>query len=142
VYILTDPAESATRLGCWSKPLDRYSEVVGYSHLGSLFLRDPVKSEYLVLHPLLPGKNVKSYGFFASTTAFEDAILKDAAFIEQFLRPDDLRLLEAHLGELGPEEVYYPVPYPCLGGSGDLSTFDKGDVWVFADLLGQSLGIG
>jgi hypothetical protein len=75
-------------------------------------------------------------------SAFEDAILKDVAFIEQFLRPDDLRLLEAQLGELGPEEVYYPVPYPCLGGSGDLSTFDKGDVWVFADLLGQSLGVG
>ena len=49
----------------------------------------------------------------------------------------DLRLLQARLGELGPEQVYYPVPYPCLGGSGELSTFDRGDVWVFVDLRGR-----
>ncbi|TMB28613.1 MAG: DUF1851 domain-containing protein [Deltaproteobacteria bacterium] len=63
--------------------------------------------------------------------------LKDAAFVEQFLRPNDLRLLQSRLGELGPEQVYYPVPYPCLGGSGELSTFDRGDVWVFVDLRGR-----
>ncbi len=82
MYTLIDPPESATRLGCWSKPLGRYSEIVGYSHLGSLFLKDPGKSEYLVLHPLLSGMNAKSYGFFASTNTFADVVLKDAAFVE------------------------------------------------------------
>jgi len=142
MYTLFDPAESTGRLGCWRAPLGRYSEVVGYSYFGSFFLRDPAKTEYLVLHPLLSGSNAKAYGSFGSSKDFEDAILKDPQFIARFLRPDDLRELRARLGELGPSQVYYPVPFPCLGGSGELSTFESGDVWAFADLIGQSLGIG
>jgi hypothetical protein len=141
MYTLFDSPASATRLGCWSRPLGRYSEVIGYSHLGSLFLKDPAKSEYVVLHPLLHGNNAKAYGSFSSTKAFEDAVLKDSGFVARFLRPDDLRSLRERLGELSPNDVYYPVPFPCVGGSGALSTFEKGDVWVFADVLGQILGV-
>ena len=142
LYVLLDPPAPSTRMGCWSKPLARYSMVVGYSALGSFFLLDPARNEYLALHPLLAGNNAKSYGAFDCATAFENAILKEPAFVDRFLRPDDVRSLQARLGELGHDQVYYPVPFPCLGGSGDLRSFDKGDVWVFVDLLGQSLGIG
>lgn len=30
-----------------------------------------------------------------------------------------------------------PVPYPMLGGSGAPETYDKGNVWVFLDIVGQ-----
>lgn len=142
MYELLDPPAPSLHLGCWAKPLGRYSEIVGNSHLGSLFLRDPATQVYMVLHPLMAGSNSKNYGIFASARDFEAAILKDQSFIDQFLRPTDLRTLAARLGDLGPNQVYFPVPYPCVGGSGALATFDKGSVWVFADLLGQTLGVG
>ena len=59
-----------------------------------------------------------------------------------YLRPQDLAVLDRRLGDLRPDEVYYPVPFPSLGGSGELSTYDKGAVWVFADLVAQTLGFG
>jgi hypothetical protein len=34
MYSLLDPPEPATRLGCWSKPAGRYSEVVFADPLG------------------------------------------------------------------------------------------------------------
>jgi hypothetical protein len=116
--------------------------VVGYSHLGSLFLRDPTSSEYLVLHPLMPGNNAKRYGAFNSLSEFESVVLTQPEFVQTPLRPQDIALLEQRLGPLGVEQVYFPVPYPFLGGSGELSSYDKGDVWVFADLVGQTLGVG
>jgi len=142
MYVVLEPPVPSPRLGCWARPLGRYSEVLGYSHLGSFFLRDPAVREYLVLHPLMSGSNAKAYGFFESVSEFESTVLKHAEFVQRFLRPADLAVLEGRLGSLGVDEVYFPVPYPCVGGSGALSTYDKGDVWVFAHILGQSLGVG
>lgn len=142
MYVLCDPPESSTQLGCWARPLGRFSEVVGYTHLGSFFLRDPTTANYLVLYPLVHGANAKNYGPFPSSDAFESAVLKDPYFVEKVLRPGDLKILEQSLGRLNAEQVYFPVPYPFLGGSGELSTYDKGNVWVFADLVGQASGIG
>jgi len=139
---LLEPPKSTEYLGSWEGPLGQYREVVGYSYLGSLFVRDPVKREYLVLHPLNYGNNARRYGSFGSTAEFESAVLRDAAFVDEILRPPDLAELEQRLGSLGPDQVYFPVPYPLIGGSGELSTFQKGNVWVFADLVGQTLGVG
>jgi hypothetical protein len=58
------------------------------------------------------------------------------------LHPDNLGELQKRLGTLKSEEVYYPIPFPCLGGSSALSSYGKGDVWVFADLIGQIIGVG
>ncbi|MGE3425113.1 MAG: T6SS immunity protein Tdi1 domain-containing protein [Dehalococcoidia bacterium] len=139
---MLEPPRSTEYLGSWENPLGQYREVVGYSYLGSLFVRDPVKREYLVLHPLNYGNNARRYGSFDSTAEFESAVLRDAAFVEEILRPLDLAELEQRLGSLGPNQVYFPVPYPLIGGSGELATFQKGNVWVFADLVGQTLGVG
>jgi hypothetical protein len=142
LYTLLSPhASVVSSMECWSKVVGRFSDVLGYSNLGLFFLRDPAANEYVVLHPLSYGKNAKFYGALDSIDTFEKEILNDPLFVEQLLRPNDVSLLRERLGKLGPEEVYYPVPYPCLGGSGELSTFEKGNVWVFADILGQTLGL-
>ena len=46
------------------------------------------------------------------------------------------------VGALGDEEVYIPCPYPFLGGSGELTTYQKGRLWEFLHLVGQMRGLG
>ena len=141
MYTLFEIPEPSAKLGCWERPLGKLSEVIGYSHLGSFFVRDPRTRTYVVLHPLSVGNNAKNYGKFESAADFESTVLKSRSFVDEILRPEVLSQLATRLGELDPEQVYYPVPYPFLGGSGKLDTYDKGDVWVFADLVGQTLGV-
>jgi hypothetical protein len=142
MYELLNPPVASTSLGCWAKPLGGFSEVLGYSHLGSIFLRDPKTQEYLVLHPLASGSNAKRYGKFDTCDSFETGVLKDPTFVDEILHPADLVKLQERLGKLRAAEVYYPVPYPWLGGSGAISSYATGNVWVFVDLVGQSRGVG
>ena len=73
---------------------------------------------------------------------FEKQVLKDPGFVDGILRPNDLAALATRVGALGEQDVYFPVPYPCIGGSGALETYDKGNVWVFMELLGRTMGVG
>ena len=121
-----------------------YSIVIGYSATGAIFLRNPETKEHLVLYPSMPGNNCKGYGIFESTKEFEEEILKSEEFPYFGLypiEPDELLILEKNLGPCEKEQVYYPVPEPAIGGSGELETFDKGNVWVHTDIVGQNIGL-
>ena len=59
MYRLSDSPETLEALGAWEHALGRFVEVVGYSFLGSFFLRDPENHDYLILHPLMSGNNAK-----------------------------------------------------------------------------------
>jgi len=58
------------------------------------------------------------------------------------VRVDDLTQLSRRLGEPGLDEIFIPEPYPFLGGSGELSTYAKGEIWIFARIVGQMQGVG
>lgn len=138
LYHLIVP-ESHEVLGPWADAFPAYTVVVGYSSLGHFFLHDPASQDYAVLHPFKAAG--KSYGAHASTTAFEAAILRDPGFEAYVLRGDHVRAIAARLGPLKPGQIYIPQPYPTLGGTEAPETYDKGDVWVFADLVTQSVGL-
>jgi hypothetical protein len=140
VYQLLDEPQDTQILGSWQKALEPFSEVVGFTHFGSIFLRNPATQQYLILHPLSYGKNGQDCGVYASVADFETTVLKDPDFVRDFLRPEDHEALVRRLGAPAPYEVYIPCPYPIIGGSGELSTYNKGNVWVFADLAGQTVG--
>jgi len=59
LYYLIEP-KSSDALGPWAPEFAAYSEVVGYSSLGHIFLRDPERNDYAVLHPFKAA--AKSYG--------------------------------------------------------------------------------
>ncbi len=122
----------------WDEYVGEFDEVLGYTALGDFILRNSRTSDYLVFYPQKPGNNAKDYGPFESLTEFRRSILDDQSFVDYCLRPDDVSELTDRVGPLGESEVFFPVPFPCLGGSGKLSTFNKGNVWVYIDLLGQS----
>ncbi len=144
VYKLLDKPEVREVLGVWEKHLWHYTNIVGYTATGAIFLCAPDTSEYIIFYPSMPGNNCKSYGKFDSVEEFEDKILKEESFPDYGLYPinrDDLNVLNKKLGPLGEYQIYYPVLDPALGGSFELNNFDKGNIWVRTDILGQNRGI-
>ena len=137
-YRLTS-GQSQDLLGPWAAEFPLYTDVVGYSSLGHVFMRDPSIKDYAVLHPFKSA--AKSYGEHASTTEFERAILCEEGFGSYVLRHQHVEAIARLLGPLGKDEVYIPQPYPILGGSDSPETYSKGNVWVFVNIVAQAVGL-
>jgi hypothetical protein len=138
LYVLTSPTPSE-EIGCWADHFAKYDTIVGYSVLGHFFLRSSKDNEYAVLHPFK--KAAKSYGVFPNAFAFEKAVLRNAGFAEQVLRPDHVAAVRQVVGPIKKNEVFIPMPYPFIGGSDKPETYGKGDVWVFMDIVAQMQGL-
>lgn len=142
--LLNEPLDIDDVLGVWLKHMGQYTKIIGYSATGAIFLMSPNTMEYLVFYPSKPGNNSKAYGKFDTLKAFEETILKDKIFHEYCLypiNPEDLIVLEKTLGILNEEQIFYPKLDPALGGSIELEAFDKGDIWIRTEILGQNRGI-
>ncbi len=122
----------------WDSHLGRFTEVIGYTWLGDLFLRDPRSGEVGVL--LIFSGNVHGSGYF-DIRGFEAECLANSGVIEKVLNPALVSAIHERVGPLEPEQVYIPEPYPILGGSGAPSTYTKGPLWVFLSLVGQTHGL-
>ncbi len=136
--VCTEPL-SVEHLGCWGKHTDRITLIAGYTAFGDVFLLDPDTEQYAVLCPL-SGQRFPTdcYG----NEMFQNQFLTDPGIVERFGRPNDLAVLEERLGALEQEHVFFPVPYPFVGGSGELSSYEKGQVWAFIHLAGLFQGLG
>lgn len=126
-------------LGAWASSFPNHTEVVGYSSLGHFFLRNPDDLDYIVLHPFK--RAAKSYGSYKSVEEFETEILKEPGFELYVLRSDHVAELLQHLGPLAENQVYIPKPYPFLGGSEALETYEKDDAWVFMHVVAHMHGL-
>ena len=112
-----------------------YTDVVGYSHLGHVFLHDRRQGTFGVLHPFRDA--FKDYGRFDSLEHFDAMVLSDEGFDEFVLRRPHLDEVARRTGPLGPDQVYVPVPYPFLGGDESPDSYDRGDVWTFLRIVPQ-----
>jgi hypothetical protein len=126
-------------LGAWASSFPSYTEVVGFSSLGHFFLRNPHDLDYIVLHPFQCA--AKSYGSYRSVEDFEEEILKEPGFDLYVLRSEHVAALFRHLGPLAESQIYIPQPYPFLGGSEDLETYEKGDAWTFMHVVAHMHGL-
>jgi Domain of unknown function (DUF1851) len=138
LYYLIDP-RPAEVLGPWADAFPAYGEVIGYSSLGHFFLRDPDSQEYIVLHPFKG--SAKSYGSHQTIGGFEQSVLKEPGFQEYVLRPEHVRTVARRVGALSKGEIYFPEPYPILGGSDAPETYSKGNAWVFSHIVAQLGGL-
>ena len=138
IFRFLDPPRSTEDLGCWSGVTGRFSLVVGYTAFGDFFLLDPSSQQYAVLYTI--GPELVPIDFFGAESF--RGFLADPGVVNELGRPEKVAALELLCGPLNPDEVYIPVPYPFLGGSGELDTYSRGNVWTFADLVGQCQGVG
>ena len=140
MYQLLGESKNVSIIGVWANHTGKYTEDIGYTILGSIILYSPETMEYLILHPRMAGNNSKQYGKFDSTSAFEQAILKDPGFHSSCISPltdQEVEEIANRLGNPSDEESSYPCPDPAIGGSSKPETFGKGNVWISADISGQ-----
>jgi hypothetical protein len=127
--LYSEPVEIERALDGFAAARQAYTHVLGFSELGHGFLWNAGSRHAAVLHPLQNG--LRDYGAFDDPQTFVAGVLDDPGFAEAVLQPALVAQLHERLGELEPGRVYMPVPYPFLGGSGALETYDTGDVLVF-----------
>jgi hypothetical protein len=133
-HLLPSPRPVGDLAG-WEGLRRSYTDVVGYSHLGHVFLHDRREGTFGVLHPFRDA--FKDYGRFDSLEHFDAMVLSDEGFDEFVLRRPHLDEVARRTGPLGPDQVYVPVPYPFLGGDESPDSYDRGDVWTFLRIVPQ-----
>lgn len=139
-YVFLPEFLPLSELEPWEGNLGIFTHVFGHSLLGHLFLWSGQDGgRYGMAHPYQKG--FKDYGPFPSPADFQRQILEDAYVRMVIFREQGLAELEQRLGPAGPGQVYMPVPYEILGGSGALDTYDKGDLAVWASIVGQVHGL-
>ena len=75
----------------------------------------------------------KSVDALFNTFLVKEGVKKDVLFDGLF------KEVYARVGGLGYCESYIANPWPMLGGSGGVETFDKGDTEVYVSLTGQTI---
>ncbi|MEU8895673.1 T6SS immunity protein Tdi1 domain-containing protein [Nocardia sp. NPDC048505] len=136
-YRLIEPRPLGEVMPAWEPHFPQYDTVRGYSELGHVFLRDSATRAYAVLHPY--EARAESYGRFLDLDDFITDVLLDRVFTKYVLRPPHVAQIRRLLGPLAEGEVYIAAPYPFLGGSEEPDAYMKGDLWVFLDLVAQSV---
>lgn len=137
--LYSEPLPVTEVLDCWVGNLENFTHVVGQSAVGHVFAHDPARQEYGLVYPLQ--QRMKNYGPFVDVREFEARILRDAYVQDVIFQGPAVNDAVRRLGPLAPNEVLYPVPYPFLGGSGEPDTWEKGNIWVFYEIVGQLLGL-
>lgn len=137
--LYSEPLAMTEVLDAWVGNLENFTHIVGQSAVGHIFAFDPARNEYGLVYPLL--QRMKNYGPFASVGEFEAKILADSYVRDVIFEGAALPSVVERVGPLQPNEVYFPVPYPFLGGTGAPDTYEKGDIWVFYEIVGQMLGL-
>lgn len=122
----------------WGEKVDKtYLMVFGFSSFAHLFVCSETLDSFSLIiteRPELIELKMSSREDFASK------FLDDSkARVDFFKEPDYLTLFQK-LGAPQSEECFYPVPYPPLGGSGKLETYQRGNLWVHLSIYGQTLG--
>lgn len=137
-FVYLEEPHPLTELPPLAGNLGSFTHYVGYSVLGHVLLTKPATSEFGVSYPLQNG--FKSYGPMPREQ-FQRQILDDPGFRDYVAPAAHLEAVAAHAGPLDPGQVYMPVPYPFLGGSGRPETYDRGDFGVFIAIVSQMHGL-
>ncbi len=138
MYRSLEPPVGSLKIAPWDTTCGNFHEVVGYTYFGDFFLRDPKTGQYALLFPFTPEIVPLEHFDEASFAAFLDK----PHVADGFLRPKDLEALEARLGPLDEDQIYIPEPYPFIGEQSTLESYTKGDVWIFATIVGTMHGLG
>ena len=139
MYKLLNEAVDTDKIDPWCQIIPEGFSIFGFSWVGDFFLSRNGASAFGVLLT----HSAKFESVPASNLAeFENNFLGDSKIRASVLREADVKYLIGRLGRPGENEVFFPTPYPWLGGNGSLETYQKGDVWVYASIAGQSHGLG
>jgi hypothetical protein len=138
MFTLFEPVPLSSRAPNWAARLSGYSDVFGFSPFGDLFVCSSDGTQIALLRTERPELiSLK----FPSREEFSEVFLRNQNILQSVFRAADYNSLVERLGVPSPEDCFFPVPYPAIGGSGKLDTYQSGNVWVYLSIYAQTLGI-
>lgn len=133
-YTFAQPGSTAELMPSWPRLHESFPLLHGYSRLGHVFVSDAAQQQFAVIYPLEGGMKTYAAG---SPAEFRQTVTDNPDFQAWIMPASHVAAIVAHVGPISPDQVYMPVPYPMLGGSGAPETYSSGDVWVFLEIVGQ-----
>jgi hypothetical protein len=138
VFQLFEPVRLDEQSARWAKRVPKYPLIFGHSAFGHLFVCNEDQSSLAVIVTERPEFIELKLN---SVQSFKDDFLMNEGVLSDFFGVERYRHLVGRLGEPSNAECYFPVPYPASGGSGDLDSYEKGNIWVHLDIYGQVIGL-
>ncbi|MNV35922.1 hypothetical protein D3C71_1273830 [compost metagenome] len=123
----------------WSVVANDFDELVGYTHLGDIFLCNSKTKQMAILFTISPELVPLAIN---SVLEFECSFLSNPEAKRTILQEEKLRKIEARLGGLGDEEIYIPVPFPFMGGDRSVESYKIGNVFTYLELVGGLQDVG
>ena len=120
----------------WLSLAKGYTNLFGHSPFADLFLHDAKLNQIALLSTEYPELIELD---FSTPEEFSSGFLADPRAVSAFFKKTDFELLKNKLGELGPEDCFFAVPYRAVGGTGNIETYQKGNLLVHLDLYGQTV---
>lgn len=117
----------------WAAVAKDFDEMVGYTYLGDVFLRNSKTGQFSVLFTI--GPELVSLDIY-SFSEFKNSFLSHPEAIRTILQKQKLDLIEGRLGKLEGDEIYIPVPFPFMGGDRSIESYKKGRLFTYLDLVG------
>lgn len=135
LFSMLDETLSNSVLSSWRWLLGQDAIALVASALGDLFFwSEKHKAVYFL--EAQRGKSTfvdKDVGFFLDHFLIKDGVIESVLYRELF------ESLVKRLGKLKYGECYIAEPWLRLGGSGDVNTYTRGDLAVYANLVGQAV---
>jgi len=138
VFKLFEPTRFEPQAPRWARKVPKYPLIFGFSAFAHLFICSEDKTTLAVVvteRPEFVELNM------TSIEAFTETFLKNTRVLSDFFHSERYSLLVERLGTLSDAECFFPVPYPAVGGSGALDSYQKGNIWVHLDLYAQMIGL-
>lgn len=122
----------------WATIAKDFDELVGYTYLGDVFLRNSQTGQFSVL--FTTGPELVTLDIH-SLSEFEKTFLSHPEAVRTILQKEKLELIKDRLGELAEGEIYIPVPFPFMGGDRSVASYKKGSFFTFLELIGGLQGL-
>lgn len=135
LFSVLDEALSSSVLHAWRWLLGQDAVALVASAFGDLFFWSEKHGSVYFLE-VQRGKSTfvdKDVGYLFNRFLTRNEILDRVLYRELF------KSLSGRLGKPKYRECYFAVPWQRLGGSGEISTYTKGELDVYANLVGQSV---
>ena len=137
-YTIFDIPEPISKLERWTGLASKFDQIIGFTFFGDFFLRNSETKQFAILYTIDPELVPLEID---KLDLFEEQYLLHATPQETLLKPERIAAIERRIGKLAANQVYIPEPYPFLGGDCSVESYSKGDVWVYAELVGSMQGV-
>jgi hypothetical protein len=109
MYHLSAAPHPSSALGIWAEVAGPFTEVIGWTFFGDIFLRNPADGYFAVLIPSPPKFVALRYH---DREAFEGEFLQCSPFLERRLRRSTVETLQLELGTPAADEIFVSSAWP------------------------------